>query len=63
METISQQSQRISEIADTLPKIAHDQFYKEQLYQSIISTNEIEGIHTTRKRVGRCGETPRGRPL
>ena len=41
--TISQQSQRISEIADTLPKIAHDQFYKEQLYQSIISTNEIEG--------------------
>lgn len=49
METISQQSQRISEIADTLPKIAHDQFYKEQLYQSIISTNEIEGIHTTRK--------------
>ena len=26
METISQQSQRISEIADTLPKIAHDQF-------------------------------------
>ena len=49
METISQQSQRISKIADTLPKIAHDQFYKEQLYQSIISTNEIEGIHTTRK--------------
>lgn len=48
-QTITQQSQEIKELADQLPPIAHEQFYQEQLYQAIISTNEIEAIRTTRQ--------------
>ncbi|MGT2906744.1 Fic family protein [Streptococcus dentiloxodontae] len=48
-QRINDQSREILELAQSLPRIAHDQFYQEQLYKSIISTNEIEGIHTTRK--------------
>lgn len=49
MERIQDASQQIVAIAESLPDIAIEQFYREQLYQSIISTNEIEGVKTTRK--------------
>ncbi|MGT2750464.1 hypothetical protein ACVRXF_06060 [Streptococcus orisasini] len=42
-------SNRIKELDDLLPGVAKKQFYKEQLYKAIISTDEIEGIKITRK--------------
>ena len=42
-------SNRIKELDSLLPDVAKEQFYKEQLYQSIISTDDIEGIKTTRR--------------
>lgn len=50
-QNIMENSKEILKLADTLPIVAHNQFYREQLTKAIISTNEIEGIHTTRKEV------------
>lgn len=47
-------SNRIKELADFLPEVAKEQFYREQLYQSVISTDGIEGIKTTRKEVSKA---------
>ncbi|HFH9840062.1 TPA: Fic family protein [Streptococcus suis] len=48
-QNIIETSDKIKTIAAQLPEVAHQQFYTEQMYQSIISTNEIEGIVTTRQ--------------
>ncbi|GAB2026140.1 Fic family protein [Lactovum odontotermitis] len=50
-ENITENSRQITGLAQSLPKVAHNQFYQEQLAKAIISTNEIEGVHTTRKEV------------
>lgn len=50
-ESIMENSRQITALAQSLPKVAHNQFYQEQLTKAIISTNEIEGVHTTRKEV------------
>ncbi|WMB29840.1 Fic family protein [Streptococcus didelphis] len=50
-QQIQENSNTIKELANALPAIAKEQFYKEQLYKSIIDTNEIEGVKTTRKEV------------
>lgn len=50
-QKIIEQSALITNLANNLPDIAHQQFYNEQLFNAIISTNEIEGIGTTRKDV------------
>ncbi|SNU89352.1 Fic protein family phage protein [Streptococcus merionis] len=50
-QKIIEQSTIIIQLADKLPDVAHQQFYNEQLFNAIISTNEIEGIGTTRKDV------------
>ncbi|WP_229676527.1 Fic family protein, partial [Streptococcus himalayensis] len=49
MQNIILNSTKISDLATKLPEVAHKQFYQEHLYTAIISTNQIEGIHTTRK--------------
>lgn len=48
-QSIMENSNRIKELDSLLPDVAKEQFYKEQLYQSIISTDDIEGIKTTRR--------------
>lgn len=50
-QRIIEQSITITRLANNLPEVAHQQFYNEQLFNAIISTNEIEGIGTTRKDV------------
>lgn len=50
-QQIVEKSQEIEKLADRLPEVANRQFYNEQLFNAIISTNEIEGIRTTRKDV------------
>lgn len=50
-EEITRNSTRIKDLADLLPQVAKEQFYREQLYQSVISTDDIEGIKTTRREV------------
>lgn len=50
-QQIVEKSQIIEKLAGHLPEVAHTQFYTEQLFNAIISTNEIEGIGTTRKDV------------
>ena len=51
MQQIQEKSIIIKELANQLPEVAKDQFYKEQLYKAVINTNEIEGVKTTRKEV------------
>lgn len=50
-QKIIELSVEITKLANALPDVAHQQFYNEQLFNAIISTNEIEGIGTTRKDV------------
>lgn len=50
-QKIIELSSTITDLANDLPDVAHQQFYNEQLFNAIISTNEIEGIGTTRKDV------------
>ncbi|MFC3927945.1 Fic family protein [Streptococcus caprae] len=38
-------------MSQKLPGVAKEQFYNEQLYRAVISTDEIEGVRTTRKEV------------
>ncbi|MBG9367913.1 Fic family protein [Streptococcus sp. NLN64] len=49
IEKITVASGKIQDLAADLPAVAHYQFFSEQMYQSIISTNAIEGIRTRRK--------------
>lgn len=55
-EKIMENSRKIMTLADALPGVAHNQYYQEQLTRAIISTNEIEGVHTTRKEVSEAFE-------
>lgn len=48
-QQIIENSKTITQLAEDLPTVAHDQFYTEQLYTAIIATNAIEGVRTTRK--------------
>lgn len=48
---IQDNSRHILALAGQLPGVAKQQFYNEQLYKAIISTDEIEGVKTTRKEV------------
>lgn len=50
-QQISENSERIKQLSAKLPGVAKEQFYNEQLYKSVISTDEIEGIKTTRREV------------
>lgn len=50
-QKIQENSKHILELAEQLPGVARQQFYNEQLYKAVISTDEIEGIKTTRKEV------------
>lgn len=56
MQKIIESSLTINQIANSLPQVAHEQFYNEQLYRSIISTNEIEGVKTTREELSQAFE-------
>ena len=51
MQQIQEKSNIIKDLANTLPNVAKDQFYKEQLYKAVINNNEIEGVKTTKKEV------------
>ncbi|MCZ8491669.1 Fic family protein [Lactococcus lactis] len=51
MQEIMLNSQKIEQLASEIPQVAQEQYYMEQLSKAIISTNEIEGVHTTRKEV------------
>ncbi|MDG6136485.1 Fic family protein [Lactococcus petauri] len=50
-QEIIENSNIIKAISRKLPGVANNQFYKEQLYKAIISSNEIEGVKTERKEV------------
>lgn len=50
-QQITENSEKIKRLSSQLPGVANDQFYREQLYKAIISTNEIEGVKTERKEV------------
>lgn len=50
-QDITENSKKIKKLSEKLPGVANNQFYTEQLYKAIISTNEIEGIKTERKEV------------
>ena len=50
-QEIVENSNRIKDLAASLPVVAQQGLYKDQLYKAIISTDEIEGIKTTRKEV------------
>lgn len=51
IQQIQENSNTIKDLANTLPNVAKDQFYKEQLYKAVINNNEIEGVKTTKKEV------------
>lgn len=57
IQQIGEYSIQIKNISKKLPGVATDQFYKEQLYKAIISSNEIEGIKTERKEVSEAYES------
>ncbi|MBR2833639.1 MAG: Fic family protein [Lactococcus lactis] len=57
IQKIGEYSVQIKHISRNLPGVANDQFYKEQLYKAIISSNEIEGIKTERKEVSEAYES------
>lgn len=48
---INQNSKRISQISDDLPRIAADQLFNNTLVHEIVSTNEIEDVKTTSQEV------------
>ncbi|GFH42313.1 hypothetical protein Hs30E_08640 [Lactococcus hodotermopsidis] len=50
-EKIIENSRKIEELASELPGVARKQFYNEKLTLAIQSTDEIEGIKTTRKEI------------
>lgn len=54
MQKINDNSVKINRISSDLPTVAHEQFYNEQLYRTIISTNEIEGVKTTREELSQA---------
>ena len=49
MQEVIVNSQLLDQKAHTLPLVAHQQLYQELLFDTIVATNEIEGIKTTRK--------------
>lgn len=51
MQEVQDKSKTIQILADSLPDVAKEQFYREQLYKAVVNTNEIEGVKTTRKEV------------
>ena len=51
MQEVQDKSKMIQILADSLPDVAKEQFYREQLYKAVVNTNEIEGVKTTRKEV------------
>ena len=53
-ERIINKSRKITNLADSLPEVASQQFFFETLSNEIVSTNEIEGVQSTRKEVGRA---------
>lgn len=56
-EQIVADSVQIKKLSEALPGVANEQFYREQLYKAIISSNEIEGIKTERKEVSEAYES------
>lgn len=50
-DQINQNSRQIERLANSLPDIAADQFFTSTLRTEIMSTNEIEGVHTTKAEV------------
>lgn len=57
IQQIGEYSTQIKKISRNLPGVANEQFYKEQLYKAIISSNEIEGIKTERREVSEAYES------
>lgn len=51
-ESIYENSSKIQNLSNQLPKIAHDHLIIAQIIEEIQSTNEIEGIKSTRKELG-----------
>lgn len=56
-QEITENSEKIKALSEKLPGVANEQFYREQLYKAIISTNEIEGVKTERKEVSDAYES------
>ncbi|WP_282800375.1 Fic family protein [Lactococcus lactis] len=56
-QEITENSEKIKTLSEKLPGVANEQFYREQLYKAIISTNEIEGVKTERKEVSDAYES------
>ena len=50
-EEIKKHSDTIRSLSDKLPNIASDQFFYKTLENELLSTNEIEGVRSTRKEV------------
>lgn len=48
-QTVVDHSRKISALVADLPPLAQSHFYLDQLYESIISSNRIEGVKTTRR--------------
>lgn len=55
-EAITDNSKTIENLSDQLPKLAGTQFFYDTLSNEIISTNEIEGVRSTRKEVAKAIE-------
>lgn len=52
-EQIYENSSKIKKLMDCLPRVAHDHLIISQIIEEIQSTNEIEGIKSTRKELGK----------
>lgn len=50
-ERIKANSNKIKKISNSLPPIAGEQYFLNTLVQEILSTNEIEGVHSTREEI------------
>ncbi|WP_106450508.1 Fic family protein [Trichococcus alkaliphilus] len=51
-EYIMDNANTINKLSDRLPEVAKKQFYNKVLTDEIMSTNEMEGVRSTRKEVG-----------
>lgn len=58
---ITRLDKEISELVNTLPGIALEQYIKKCLIDEIVITNDIEGIHSTRKEIGEILNDLRGK--
>ena len=61
IETILQNSKKISDIARDLPTVARENFELAQIIDEIQNSNEIEGVRSTKKLISETAQNKQGR--